>query len=326
MSERLRVLFFGMPCAFSYAPLAALLASPLAVAAVVVPGRRAPRTARAQTSPAWAAARPRADAPGMPAGVRVLPPPDLPLLAPGQERALVYLAWARRIPVLQVANLADAATVAALAGYRPDVIAVACFPWRLPPAVLALPRLGALNVHPSLLPAGRGPAPLFWTFRLGERRTGVTVHLMTDELDAGDILLQEALEVPEGIAGLDLEERCAEVGGRLLVEAIRALAGGTAVRRPQDPAAASYHPWPPPADLVVDPDRPAGWAFGFIRGVASLGYQPVVHCEGERLGVEEALGYEPDGVLGQPCLRRGHELRLQCTPGVLHLRLALENG
>ncbi|MBI2320612.1 MAG: hypothetical protein HYU88_00550, partial [Chloroflexi bacterium] len=245
MSERLRVLFFGMPCAFSYAPLAELLASPFAVAAVVVPGpvgrwpgaTDAPRSASAGSLGAL-----RLGPSGPHPGLRVLPPPDLPLLAAGQERALVNQAWAQRIPVLHVADLAAPAAVAALSDYRPDVIAVACFPRRLPPAVLALPRLGALNVHPSLLPAGRGPAPLFWAFRLGERRTGVTVHLMTDELDAGDILLQEALEVPEGIAGLDLEEHCAELGGRLLVAAIGALAGGTAARRPKDPAAASYHP------------------------------------------------------------------------------------
>jgi methionyl-tRNA formyltransferase len=57
-----------------------------------------------------------------------------------------------------------------------DAVVVACFPWKLPPALLARPRLGGLNVHPSLLPLGRGPEPVFWTLRRGERRTGATIH------------------------------------------------------------------------------------------------------------------------------------------------------
>lgn len=325
MGERLRVLYFGMSCAFSDALLAALVASPCAVVAVVVPGRRAPRLARPGELPLVPAGEPvrrREGQRGAAAPVRVLPPPDVPLRAAGQERTLISLAWSQRIPVLQVASLADPATIAALANNHSDVIAVACFPWRLPPAVLALPRLGALNVHPSLLPANRGPTPLFWTFRLGEQRTGVTVHLISDQLDAGDIVGQEAVDVPEGLSGMELEERCAAIGGRLLTQAIAALAGGTAMRTPQDAAAATYHPWPSPADFVVTPERSARWAFSFVRGVAPLGYSPIVFCGGEPLAVETALGYEPNGVLEQPCQRRGNELWLRCTPGVVRLRLA----
>lgn len=302
MSDRPRVLYFGMPCAFSHVALVALLDSAVEVVGLVVPAPPALR-------------------PGPAEAMYDIPPPLVTLAAPGQEHALVPLAWRRGIPVMAVRRL-DPAAVGALAAYRPDVIAVACFPRRLPPVVLALPRLGCLNVHPSLLPANRGPAPLFWTFRHGEQRTGVTVHLVSEELDAGDILQQEAIDVPEGVDGLAFEEHCAAVGGRLLVTAIRDLVDGQAVLRPQDPAAASYYPWPSQADLVVDAARPARWAYSFIRGVGHMGFPLIVSCDGAFYRVVGALGYEPEGVLDRPCLRRSDELWVQCTPGVLRVRLS----
>ena len=128
------------------------------------------------------------------------------------------------MPLLTINGFGDPAVAEAIAGYEPDVIAVACFPWRVPANLRRIPRLGILNVHPSLLPRGRGPEPLFWTFRRGERETGTTVHLMDGGFDTGPVLRQERLPVPAGIDGGELERRLAKLGGRLLVEAIVGLA------------------------------------------------------------------------------------------------------
>lgn len=302
MPDPVRVLFLGLRCAFSYDPLAALTEAGLDVVAVAIPGPEAPR---------WSES----------GGVRLVPRPRLPLLGPGDQHDIVPFAWRRSIPVLEVSRLDEPETLARLAAYRPDVIALACFPWRLPPPVLALPRLGCLNVHPSLLPANRGPAPLFWTFRLGESRTGVTVHLVDERLDAGDIVLQEAIAVPDGIAGPDLEALCSQRGAQLLVAAIRGLASGTSVRRKQTPELASHHPWPLPDDFFIDPARPARWAFNFIRGVAHWSLPLVFRSGGREFVLESALSYCPEGTLGRPYVRRGGELRVQCSPGILRATL-----
>src|SRR5438067_10696883 len=145
----LRVLFFGMEGRFSRAPLAALLVAELEVCAVVVP------------RPAGVA--------GDGAPLRVLPPPErrpreLPLATAASEPTIVGLAWAHGVPVLEVGRLAHPETLTALHDLRPDVLCVACFPRLLPRELLDLARHGGLNVHPSLLPAYRGPAPLFWVF------------------------------------------------------------------------------------------------------------------------------------------------------------------
>ena len=106
----------------------------------------------------------------------------MPLLATQSDQNIVALATERNIPVWEVGDLRASATRETLAGYAPDALCVACFARKLPASLLALPRLGALNVHPSLLPDNRGPDPLFWTFWRGDEATGVTIHLMDERL------------------------------------------------------------------------------------------------------------------------------------------------
>lgn len=144
------------------------------------------------------------------------------------------------LPVLQPETLRDGSTQAALAALRPDLIAVVAYGRLIPPAVLVLPPLGAINVHPSLLPLYRGASPIQAAIRDGASVTGVTVLHVVDEMDAGDIILQREVPIgPEETAG-DLETRLAGVGAGLLMEAVRLLARGTAPRRAQDHTRATY--------------------------------------------------------------------------------------
>ncbi len=122
------------------------------------------------------------------------------------------------IPLRWVASAAEAAAI--LRAESPDVAVAACFPWRLGRIARATPHLGILNVHPSLLPTGRGAEPVFWTLRRGESVTGATVHQMDAGLDTGPIVAQATIEVPAGIRAPDLEWQVMTLGGQLLVEAL----------------------------------------------------------------------------------------------------------
>ena len=106
------------------------------------------------------------------------------------------IAGAADIPVVWVASAAGAA--AAIRAAAPEAAAAACFPWRLGRDARKASPLGILNIHPSLLPVGRGPQPVFWTLRRGEPVTGATVHFMDAGLDTGPIAAQETKAVPEG--------------------------------------------------------------------------------------------------------------------------------
>ena len=223
----MRVIYFGMSGIFSRIPLESLLAGGVKVSAIIMPTSTTGKPL------------PRRIEPPLP------PPSDLPIITPYFSRNIIHVAWEHPIPVWEVGSLSDARTLELLADLQPDLIAVACFPYIFPSALLQLPRYGCLNLHPSLLPAYRGPLPLFWMARQGERRAGVTLHFLDEGLDTGDIVAQTAFDWPDGISGVDLEQRCAEEGAKLLLVALQQLAqGGELPRRPQPKEGSSYFSWP----------------------------------------------------------------------------------
>lgn len=207
---------------------------------------------------------------------------------------------------------------AAIARARPDLIVTACFPWRLPPAVLSLPPLGCLNIHPSLLPRGRGPEPVFWTFRRGERVSGVTVHLMDAGLDTGPILAQEPVEVLPGSRAPELERDLMARGGRLVAELLPAWARGEMSPQPQDDASATLAPPPTPADFEIATDWAAEAAYAFAAGVAPLrGPLAVRVVETEQvIPVADALDHAAREAMDAPTHDEGRGVvRVRFGPG-----------
>lgn len=127
-----------------------------------------------------------------------------------------------------------------LLALKPDVGVVVAYGRILPAWLVDLPRLGCVNVHPSLLPKYRGASPIQAAIRQGDRTTGVTVLRVTPELDAGEILGQREVPIlPEDTAGT-LAERLAREGASLLLEVLEALQRGQLAGKPQDPAQATY--------------------------------------------------------------------------------------
>ncbi|MFL5626643.1 MAG: methionyl-tRNA formyltransferase [Ktedonobacteraceae bacterium] len=300
-----RVLFLGMQGNFSLPPLHTLLQNGIDVCAVVIPAADGP------------------DRDPLPIKRKERPPlvrPLLPMLKSSLQNNIVQLAWQRQIPVWEVTGMADRSVVAALAAYQPDVICVACFSLRIPRVILDVPRLGCLNVHPSLLPANRGPEPLFWAFRQGLHKTGVSIHFMHEGMDTGDILAQESIEIPAGMSYAALEYECALRGGELLTQSVQALCMGNAIATPQDEKLSSYQSFPTPEDFIVPvAEWSAEHVYRFVCGVAGwrepiklqLGHNKYVY-------VQKATSYshEDTGTLpGEVYSRYGDTLRVKCKKG-----------
>jgi methionyl-tRNA formyltransferase len=116
--------------------------------------------------------------------------------------------------------------------------------WLGEPQPEGLVKYGAVNLHPSLLPELRGPAPVNWAIIEGYAETGVTTISLVDELDAGDVLLQERLDVDAGETAGSLAEKLAQLGARVVLDTLRGLARGEIQPTPQDPARAKilYRP------------------------------------------------------------------------------------
>ncbi|MGW7351557.1 methionyl-tRNA formyltransferase [Streptomyces sp. NPDC054784] len=144
----------------------------------------------------------------------------------------------------------------ALSAYDLDLLICNGFSWRLPRALLDLPRHGALNVHTSLLPRHRGPLPLHWAIRDGDPETGVTVHRMAETFDTGPVLARRGgVTLADEIDPDALFRELAEVTGELLKDAVpRALDGDPG--EPQDESAASYAGWMEREFSLVDWSAP----------------------------------------------------------------------
>ncbi len=156
--------------------------------------------------------------------------------------AVKRLAEANRLPVLQPERLRDAAFQDALRALAPDLVVVAAYGKILPRAVLDLPPRGCINVHASLLPRHRGAAPIAWSILAGDAVTGVTIMAMTEEMDAGDILLQRETPIAPDDTGGTLGERLARLGAAAIGEAIDGLQAGTLRPVPQPAAGVTFAP------------------------------------------------------------------------------------
>jgi methionyl-tRNA formyltransferase len=114
-----------------------------------------------------------------------------------------------------------------------DVILVSCFPWHLPGKILEFPLYGCFNLHPSLLPAYRGADPITWQLRDKNLSGGVTLHKMTQEIDAGDIALQREVQLDEHQDRSQTESLLATHGAEMMVELVNTLASGELKLTPQ---------------------------------------------------------------------------------------------
>jgi methionyl-tRNA formyltransferase len=164
---------------------------------------------------------------------------------PEQATDLARLAGERELPLLvQPRRSADAFPnfVRAVRELRPDLILVDSYSMLLPPEILCLPPMGGVNVHGALLPRHRGANPIQWAILNDERRAGVTIHEMTEEIDAGAIIAQREVPIEFGDTWKDVYARISEATESLLAQQLPLLLAGMAPATPQTPAEAHTNP------------------------------------------------------------------------------------
>lgn len=152
------------------------------------------------------------------------------------------LALAHGIPVLQPAKVRAPESVAEIASFKPDLLVVMAYGQILPQSLLDVPRLGAINLHASLLPRHRGAAPVHAAILAGDIKSGVTVMWMDAGLDTGDILLSRECVIAADETAGTLHDKLAELAPRALAVAWPRVREGKADRVPQDENLATYSP------------------------------------------------------------------------------------
>jgi len=175
------------------------------------------------------------------------------------------LALQQGYPIAQPRTLRDEQAWPVLRAAGADVMVVAAYGLILPAEVLAIPRLGCLNIHASLLPRWRGAAPIERAIEAGDAVTGVTIMQMDAGLDTGPILLAEELAIGAEDTGGALRERLAALGARLIVRALAELEAGTLVATPQPEQGMTYASRILKSELALDWTQPAGRLADRIR-------------------------------------------------------------
>lgn len=203
------------------------------------------------------------------APVAVVTVPDKPAGRGQGVRASAVKRAADRhgLPALQPESLRDESFQASLRDLKPDVLAVVAFRI-LPPEVYETARLGAFNLHGSLLPAYRGAAPIQRALMDGVDETGVTTFFLQKTVDTGNVILRRSVAVgPDDTAG-DVHDRLAALGAEAVVETVRRIAAGEARAEPQDDAQASPAPKIFRDDARIDWDRPARLVHDHVRALS----------------------------------------------------------
>jgi len=250
----------------------------------------------------------------------VVTQPDRP-----QGRGLVLepppvkrVAVEHEIEVLQPETLSDPDFLGRLAEIAPDLGVVIAFGHILKPELLELPKRGCLNVHASLLPRLRGPAPIAWAILTGETETGVTTIRMDPGMDTGPIFMQKSIEIaPEETAGT-LHDRLAELGAEALVETLQGLEQGSLRPRAQDHGQATYAPKFKKTDGLLDFCRPAR---ELERRVRALDPWPgaFFHWQRKAIKVWKAAVVSASGQAGQVLAADKEGITVACSADALRL-------
>ena len=189
-------------------------------------------------------------------GKRLTPPP------------IKVVAATHNLPIYQPERVRHRESVRVLRELQPDAIVVVAFGQILPKSVLELPPYGCINVHPSCLPKYRGAAPIQWALINGETETGVTIMLLDEGEDTGDIILQSSLPIDILDDAATLSGRLANLAPSLLIQALGRISAGPPPHHPQDHSQATHAPRLTKEIGVIDWKQPADQIRNLVRGVS----------------------------------------------------------
>ena len=207
--------------------------------------------------------------------------------------AVKEYALSQNIPVYQpkrVRNNEEVLNI--LNDLKPDFLAVVAYGKILPQEVLDIPRLGAINVHGSLLPKYRGSAPMQWAIINGEKVTGITTMYMDAGMDTGDMLLKEEIEIKEEYNLEDVHDKLMVIGANLLVKTLDGIVEGKIQRIKQDDSLATSAPMISKEMTKIDFNKTSREIFNFVRGLNPFPGTFMISDNGKTYKVSKVTPFE----------------------------------
>ncbi len=269
-------------------------------------------------------------------GTASFPVPSLELLARGPHRVVAVYTRPPRpagrgqrerptpvheaalrlgLPVRTPSTLRTPEAEAELGALEPDLAVVGAYGLLLPPAILAAPRLGCINLHASLLPRWRGAAPIQRAILAGDEESGLSIFQMEEGLDTGPVLAMRPVSIGPRTTARELHDRLAALAVELLPDVLAGLEAGTLEATPQPSAGVTYAPKIRKEEGLLDLGRPAAELDRQIRALTPV---PGCFCTvlGERLLILEA---EPAEGSGAPGTVLALPLTIACGAGALRV-------
>lgn len=229
-------------------------------------------------------------------------------------------AMALGLDVLQSETVKTDTFVEQIKKLAPDMFVVVAFGHILPQNLLDIPGRGAVNIHASLLPKYRGPAPIQWAVINGEKETGVTTMLLDTGMDTGDILMSQTEPILPDDTSASLHDRLAVLGGELLLKTLEGMEAGSVVPAPQDSTLATLAPMLKKKDGKIDWNMPAEKIDSFIRGMTPWPGAFTFH-EDKRLKIFKAEPAEITAAAAPGTVIKGFqdELRVAADKGAVSI-------
>jgi methionyl-tRNA formyltransferase len=197
------------------------------------------------------------------------------------------------VPVFQPERVRRADAVERIREEAPTAIVIAAYGQLLPRSILDIPRLGCINVHPSLLPRHRGPSPIPAAILAGDTATGASIMLLDEGMDSGPVLATREVPIADEDDAVTLGPRLAELGARLLIDTLPHWAAGDIEPKPQNDAEASYSHLLRREDGVLDWREPAEALWRRVRAVAEWP-QAYTSWDGKSVRIQSAY-FDPEG-------------------------------
>jgi len=233
-----------------------------------------------------------------------------------ENESLALAARQKNIPLIDLSAATDS-ILAQITDLSIDLILIACYSKKLPARIIKRLDNACFNLHPSLLPAYRGPEPVFWQMKQASTM-GVSWHWLNEDFDAGDIALQTSLQLEDGLSYEAINRQLAETGATLMMKLLADYAAATLSANAQDNQQASYYPYPQQQDFVVDRQWTARHAYNFMCATYKFGQ--VYRCQYKSysylLGRALAYEIEADGD-GKEISVNNDNVLIPCKQGVL---------
>jgi len=245
---------------------------------------------------------------------------DIPLYNLDSD-SVSALAQYHNIPLIELSKDYEK-DIPAFKALNLDLIIVSCYARKLPESILNIPKLGSVNLHPSMLPAYRGSTPLFWQYRAGEKNLSISLHKMTNEFDAGNIIAQKNFSKPDGISVFKAMSLIADVAGDLLLNSLKDFEQNKVNEIKQNNTLSSYQHLPVKKDYFISTQWSAQRIYNFIYAFTLPDVIFICVINDVTFKIVRALSFNNEQSLNQTYRIDNGQITLNCTPGIIQCQLA----